>query len=95
MRKLILFSRSCKDILSIKSFEIIHFAPCGYTTLTTFRDSLDTRLTSGDRWCLCAVRWKEAWEAGNAPKVVPEATHTAKLEFVSLEELQEYVTPGN
>nr|WP_242631465.1 DUF2237 family protein [Rubinisphaera italica] len=56
---------------------------------------MDTRLTPGDRWCLCAVRWKEAWEAGNAPKVVPEATHTAKLEFVSLEELQEYATSGN
>ena len=24
-------------------------------------------LKPGDRWCLCALRWKEAWEAGVAP----------------------------
>ncbi|HBN76296.1 MAG TPA: DUF2237 domain-containing protein [Planctomycetaceae bacterium] len=52
-------------------------------------------LTPGDRWCLCAVRWKEAYEAGNAPKVILEATHMATLEFISLEELQEYATSAN
>jgi len=32
-------------------------------------------LRPGDRWCLCAPRWREAWEAGCAPRVVLEATH--------------------
>ncbi|MFO0967980.1 MAG: DUF2237 domain-containing protein [Gemmataceae bacterium] len=45
-------------------------------------------LEPGDRWCLCAARWKEALEAGIAPPVVLEATHISALEFVDLEELQ-------
>src|SRR6266436_1068295 len=44
-------------------------------------------LKPGDRWCLCASRWKEAMEAGAAPPVVLAATHVSALEFVSLEEL--------
>ena len=42
----------------------------------------------GDRWCLCAARWKQALEAGLAPPVVLEATHISTLEFVDLEDLQ-------
>jgi uncharacterized protein (DUF2237 family) len=45
-------------------------------------------LKPGDRWCLCAARWKEAFDAGMAPPVVLAATHMSALEFVSLEELQ-------
>ena len=45
-------------------------------------------LKPGDRWCLCAVRWKEAWLAGVAPPVVLEATHVKALTMVSLEQLQ-------
>ncbi len=44
-------------------------------------------LEPGDRWCLCASRWKEALEADMAPPVVLAATHMSALEFVSLEEL--------
>ena len=32
-------------------------------------------LNAGDKWCLCALRWKEAFEAGVAPPVVLQATH--------------------
>ncbi len=46
-------------------------------------------LKDGDRWCLCAPRWKEAYKAGAAPQVVLAATHEAALEFASLEELME------
>ncbi len=41
-------------------------------------------LRPGDRWCLCAQRWKEALDAGVAPPVVLEATHERALEVVSL-----------
>ncbi|MBL8516317.1 MAG: DUF2237 domain-containing protein [Betaproteobacteria bacterium] len=44
-------------------------------------------LKPGDRWCLCALRWREALLAGVAPPVVLEATHERALQFVSLEEL--------
>jgi uncharacterized protein len=45
-------------------------------------------LKPGDRWCLCASRWKEALDAGAAPPVVLAATHAAAVEYVSLAELQ-------
>jgi len=47
-------------------------------------------LKPGDRWCLCARRWKEALQAGVAPPVVLESTHERALEFVKLEELQRH-----
>ncbi len=47
-------------------------------------------LLPGDRWCLCAARWKEALEAGVAPPVVLEATHISTLEFADLEDLQDH-----
>ena len=45
-------------------------------------------LVAGDRWCLCATRWREALIADVAPPVVLEATHERMLEYVSLEDLQ-------
>jgi uncharacterized protein (DUF2237 family) len=51
-------------------------------------------LKAGDRWCLCAARWKEAFDAGQAPPVVLEATHMSALEFASVEELQQYAFNG-
>ncbi|MCC5830060.1 MAG: DUF2237 domain-containing protein [Phycisphaeraceae bacterium] len=45
-------------------------------------------LKAGDQWCLCAQRWREAFEAGVAPQVVLEATHLAALEFIDLEHLK-------
>ncbi|MFA7291587.1 MAG: DUF2237 domain-containing protein [Rhodocyclaceae bacterium] len=45
-------------------------------------------LHPGDRWCLCAARWREAWEAGAAPRIVLGATNEATLEVVSLDMLK-------
>jgi uncharacterized protein len=47
-------------------------------------------LKPGDRWCLCATRWKEALDSGYAPPVVLAATHVAVLDVVPLEVLQEH-----
>ncbi len=47
-------------------------------------------LKAGDRWCLCALRWLEAYEAGAAPAVVLEATHEATLQYVPLEALKKH-----
>lgn len=44
-------------------------------------------LKPGDRWCLCAMRWKEALEAGVAPPVELQSTHIKALEFVTLADL--------
>ncbi len=47
-------------------------------------------LKPGDRWCVCAGRWKQAWEAGYAAPVVLEATSEAALEYVPRSVLEEY-----
>lgn len=47
-------------------------------------------LEPGDRWCLCAQRWMEAWRAGVAPPVSLEATHEAALQVIPLALLQEF-----
>jgi uncharacterized protein (DUF2237 family) len=46
-------------------------------------------LKPGNRWCLCALRWREAFEAGVAPNVVLQATHIKALEVVDLEDLMQ------
>ncbi|MBC7780764.1 MAG: DUF2237 domain-containing protein [Proteobacteria bacterium] len=47
-------------------------------------------LHPGDRWCVCVSRWKEAFDAGVAPKVVLAATHRAALAVVTLEALRDH-----
>jgi uncharacterized protein (DUF2237 family) len=47
-------------------------------------------LRPGDRWCVCAGRWKEALEAGCAAPVVLEATHVNALDVVSLDDLRKH-----
>lgn len=47
-------------------------------------------LKPGDRWCLCASRWKEAFDANVAPQVVLEATHAVTLHVVSLADLKQH-----
>lgn len=51
-------------------------------------------LNPGDRWCLCAARWVEAYEAGAAPRVVLEATHERTLDYVPLATLRRFAIPG-
>lgn len=47
-------------------------------------------LKPGDKWCLCASRWKQAYKAGKAPEVDLEATHEKALEIVDFEMLLEH-----
>ncbi|KAG2484786.1 hypothetical protein HYH03_016439 [Edaphochlamys debaryana] len=47
-------------------------------------------LKPGDKWCLCALRWKEALQAGKAPPVFLRCTHQKALEYVRLEDLQRH-----
>ena len=44
-------------------------------------------LKPGDRWCLCALRWKEAYDIGSAPFVILEATHEKALDYIELSAL--------
>jgi uncharacterized protein len=47
-------------------------------------------LKAGDRWCLCAARWQQAFEAGMAPRVVLAATHERALELIALKDLKRF-----
>tara|TARA_R110002049_G_scaffold82535_7_gene209967 strand:+ start:154 stop:528 length:375 start_codon:yes stop_codon:yes gene_type:complete len=47
-------------------------------------------LKAGDFWCLCALRWQEAFLAGKAPKVYLKATHEKTLQYINLEDLKKH-----
>ncbi|MYL23954.1 DUF2237 family protein [Halomonas alkaliantarctica] len=47
-------------------------------------------LKPGDRWCLCASRWKEAAVVGLAPPVILSATHEKALDIIPLRQLQQF-----
>ncbi|MEZ5569657.1 MAG: DUF2237 domain-containing protein [Halioglobus sp.] len=64
--------------------------------LSTPRPEFDfPGLQPGDRWCLCALRWREAHLAGMAPRVVLEACHATALEVIPLELLQAYAVAAS
>ena len=47
-------------------------------------------LKPGDRWCLCAARWKQAFDAGRRRAWCSGQPNEAALEIVPLEELKRY-----
>ena len=51
-------------------------------------------LQPGDRWCLCAPRWQEAFLAGKAPQVVLEATEIGALDHCELDDLKRHQATG-
>jgi uncharacterized protein (DUF2237 family) len=71
--------------------EFLAFSKSRGNDLSTPRPEFDfPGLEPGDRWCLCAARWLEAFEAGAAPKVVLTATHERTLEIVELADLKKH-----
>ena len=71
--------------------EFLEFSFNRGNDLSTPRPEMRFRgLKPGDRWCLHALRWVEAWKAGMAPHVVLEATNAKVLEVVPLEALKRH-----
>ena len=80
-------------VCAIMTKEFLEFSLSRGNDLITPRPEYDfPGLVPGDRWCLCASRWVEAYRAGVAPKIVLEASHEKTLEFVSLEELVKFAS---
>ncbi len=78
-------------VCAVMTTEFLQFSFAAGNDLSTPRPQYDfPGLRPGDRWCLCVLRWKEAYLAGAAPPVVLQATHLAALGFVSLEQLREH-----
>ena len=75
----------------VASEDFLAFSKARGNDLSTPRPEFDfPGVLPGQRWCLCAARWKEALKAGMAPKVVLNATNEATLDLVSLEELKRH-----
>lgn len=75
-------------VCAIMTDEFLHFSFLRGNDLSTPRPEWQfPGLKAGDKWCLCVLRWKEALEAGQAPKVVLEATHEKCLQFVTMDDL--------
>lgn len=71
--------------------EFLEFSRRSGNDLTTPRPEFAfPGLKPGDRWCLCVERWRDALEAGAAPRVYLRATHESALDFVSLTDLKRH-----
>jgi uncharacterized protein len=78
-------------VCAVMTAEFLEFsASVGNDLATPSPDNLFPGLKPGDRWCLCAPRWKEALDAGVAPPVVLEATHEETLAITPLGILKDY-----
>ncbi|MBU6362493.1 MAG: DUF2237 family protein [Chloroflexi bacterium] len=78
-------------VAAIVTQEFLEFTKSRGNDLQTPRPMVDfPGLKAGDRWCLCALRWREAHEAGVAPPIVLEATHEKALKYIPLETLKKY-----
>ncbi|MET1253745.1 DUF2237 family protein [Aliikangiella maris] len=52
-------------------------------------------LKPGDKWCLCAARWLEAYNAGMAPRVFLQSTHKKALQIIPLKLLSQFAADLN
>ncbi len=72
-------------VCALMTAEFLDFSRSRGNDLTTPRPDFGfPGLVPGDRWCLCAARWLEAWQAGKAPRVHLKATHARALDIVDL-----------
>ena len=82
-------------VCAVMTTEFLAFTLARGNDLSTARPEFRfPGLEPGDRWCLCASRWREALEAGVAPPVVLEATHARALDVVSLADLRTHAQWG-
>ncbi|MGY6555434.1 MAG: DUF2237 family protein [Wenzhouxiangella sp.] len=81
--------RGSHTVCAVMTAEFLEFSRSRGNDLSTPRPEFGfPGLKPGDQWCLCAARWREAFQAGCAPRVLLEATHEAALEYVSLDQLR-------
>ena len=83
--------RGTHTVCAIMTDEFLEYTKSQGNDLSTpFPEFNFPGLKSGDKWCLCASRWLEAYYAGAAPKVNLAATHEKTLKIVGLDILREY-----
>lgn len=78
-------------VCAVMTEEFLRFSKSRGNDLTTPIPRFDfPGLEPGDRWCLCVLRWLEAYKEGAAPNVILEATNELALEVVEMEQLLEH-----
>ena len=78
-------------VCAVMTAEFLAFSKAAGNDLSTPRPEFGfDGLKPGDRWCLCAPRWKEALDAGAAPQVVLDCTHEETLAIVPLGVLKDH-----
>ena len=77
--------RGSHVVASVMSEEFLRFTKSVGNDLSTPNPIYNfPGLKPGDRWCLCALRWKEAYDIGLAPFVILEATHEKALDYIDI-----------
>ncbi len=86
-----LFDQGTHVVCAIVTDEFLQFSLDQGNDLITPRPEHNfPGLKAGDNWCLCASRWKEAYEAGVAPPIKPNSTHQKSLEFIDIDILKQH-----
>ncbi len=76
-------------VCAVMTEDFLRFSMNAGNDLSTPRPEFDfPGLRPGDRWCVCAPRWKEALDAGIAPPLILDATHEEVLAIAPLGVLQ-------
>jgi uncharacterized protein (DUF2237 family) len=78
-------------VCAVMTDAFLEFSKASGNDLSTPRPEFGfAGLKAGDRWCLCAPRWQQAFEAGQAPRVVLRATHQGALDYCTLADLKRH-----
>ena len=78
-------------VCTIVDDQFLEFSKSKGNDLSTPRPEYGFKgLKNGDQWCLCAMRWEEARQAGCAPQVKITSTNIKTLEYVRLEDLKDH-----
>ena len=76
-------------VCAIMTDEFLEYSKSKGNDLSTPRPEFDVPgLKAGDAWCLCALRWEEARQAGCAPRVKLTSTNIKTLEMVEFDDLK-------
>ena len=88
--------RGLHIVCSLITDDFLRFSKSRGNDLSTPRPEFNfPGLTEGDSWCVCAERWKEAYEHGFAPKVFLKRTHKKAATIIDIEILKEYAVDLN
>ena len=77
-------------VCAVVDDEFLEFTKSKGNDLITPIPGMFPGLVPGDKWCLCILRWLEAYNSGKAPKIIPDATNSIALKYTTLDILKKY-----